>query len=285
MIATWINGKPADKISCGDRGLAYGDGLFETIAVVGGRPQLWNWHIERLLEGCRRLRLPPPDTALLWEESTRLCQELDGSSGVLKLTYTRGTGGRGYAPPGNTTPTRILALSAWPQWPASRWEEGVALFLCQTRLAEQPQLAGLKHLNRLEQVLARAEWDDPQWAEGLVRDPSGGPVEGVSSNLFAVVHGRLITPPLDRCGVAGVMRRNIMQLADKLGVPAEVRALSLPVLRTVDEVFMSNSLAGIWPVRALSDRTTWTAPGPVTRRLQSALRRQGVVPGPEQGEK
>lgn len=283
MAVTWINGAPDGRVAPDDRGLAYGDGLFETIAVVDGQPRLWEPHMARLQRGCERLRLPAPATATLWSEAQALIRQQSACHAVLKLIYTRGRGGRGYAVPAVPVATRILSLHPWPDWSASRWTEGIGLFLCATRLARQPLLAGIKHLNRLEQVLARSEWEDPRWAEGLVCDLDGGLVEGTASNLFAVTGGRLVTPPLNDCGVAGVMQRNIMALSDELQIPYEVMRLDLDALRGMDEVFVSNSLAGIWPVRGLSDGTTWRAPGPISQRLQQALLHQGVVPEPGRG--
>ncbi|ABI56767.1 aminodeoxychorismate lyase [Alkalilimnicola ehrlichii MLHE-1] len=284
MAVTWVNGVPCDRIAVNDRGLAYGDGLFETIAVVAGRPRLWEAHLDRLRAGCARLQLPEPPAEPLWREARALCRQQPTGHGLLKLLYTRGSGGRGYAPPAEPEGTRILTLHPWPDWPETHWRNGIELFLCQTRLARQPLLAGLKHLNRLEQVLARSEWSDERWAEGLVRDGEGWLIEGTASNLFGVAGETLITPPLDDCGVAGVMRRNIMLLSDELQIPYEVTPVDPNALRGMDEVFVSNSLAGIWPVRGLSDGTVWAAPGPVTRRLQQALCAQGVVPGPGRGE-
>jgi 4-amino-4-deoxychorismate lyase len=142
----------------------------------------------------------------------------------------------------------------------------VRLFPCTTRLAEQPILAGLKHLNRLEQVLARAEWQDLAFAEGLMRDTSGRVIEGVFSNLFIVDSARLMTPSLERCGVAGVMREEVLERARQVGVSTLVCDLSLEQLHRADEVFVCNSLYGIWPVRQL-DASVWSV-GPVTRKLQ-----------------
>ena len=265
-MESWVDGQPADALSLKDRGLAYGDGLFETIAVRGGRIPLLARHMARLADGCRRLFIAL-DIAQMEAELQAFAAQFD--DGVAKLVVTRGEGQRGYAPPQPCQPLRILQAAPLPQYPAAHAEQGVRLFPCETRLAEQPALAGLKHLNRLEQVLARAEWQDAECAEGLMRDSSGRVIEGVYSNLFLVVAGRLISADLSRCGVAGVMRAEILQQAQSLGLPIELRDISFDELLGADEVFLCNSLYGIWPVRALQERH-WSV-GPLTRKLQAIV--------------
>ncbi|MBL0949671.1 MAG: aminodeoxychorismate lyase [Pseudomonas sp.] len=262
----WVNGAPGEQLSVRDRGLAYGDGLFETIAVRGGRIPLLARHMARLAEGCRRLSIPL-DLLLMESELQAFAGQL--GEGVAKLVVTRGEGQRGYAPPQPCQPLRILQAAPLPQYPAAHAEQGVRLFPCVTRLAEQPLLAGLKHLNRLEQVLARAEWQGAEYAEGLMRDSSGRIIEGVYSNLFLVIEGGLVTADLSRCGVAGVMRAEILQQVQLLGLAIELRDISFEELLSADEVFLCNSLYGIWPVRALQERH-WSV-GPLTRKLQAIV--------------
>lgn len=265
-MRSWVNGAPGEQLSVRDRGLAYGDGLFETIAVRGGRIPLLARHLVRLADGCRRLSIPL-DLTLMEAELQAFAAQL--GEGVAKLIITRGEGQRGYAPPQPCQPLRILQAAPLPQYPDAHAEQGVRLFPCETRLAEQPALAGLKHLNRLEQVLARAEWQDAECAEGLMRDSSGRVIEGVYSNLFLVVAGGLVTADLSRCGVAGVMRAEILQQAQLLGLSIELRDISFDELLGADEVFLCNSLYGIWPVRALQERH-WSV-GPLTRKLQAIV--------------
>lgn len=263
-----LNGQPDAPLTVDDRGLTYGDGLFETIAVRGGEPQHLELHLARLREGCARLRLPFTDWPALAAEIRRLAEGRDRA--VVKAIVTRGPGGRGYRPPSETRCTRIVALHAWPDWPDAWKREGVAVRLCSTRLAGNPALAGLKHLNRLEQVLARAEWDDPGIAEGLMLDTEGRLVEGVMTNLFFVMEGELRTPSLERAGVAGIMRRRILEAAPRLGHACRMVAGPTPEeLWRADEVFVCNSVAGIWPVIRCADRQ-WRI-GSVTRRLMEAL--------------
>ncbi|SCK19601.1 aminodeoxychorismate lyase [Vogesella sp. LIG4] len=262
-----INGQPGDSIVASDRGLAYGDGLYRTLEVRHGQPLLWHWQWQRLAADCASLRLPCPDEALLLDEIARVAGELPRA--VVKIVLTRGSGQRGYAMPTDTTPTRIVSAAAWAGYPAERAEQGVVVRWCATRLAIQPLLAGIKHLNRLENVFARSEWQDAAIAEGLMLDMDGTVVEGTMSNLFIVRGGELLTPPLDRCGVSGAMRACVLQLAANLGIAVrEARLLPDDVL-TADEAFICNSLAGIWPLRQLEQRQ-WQA-WPLTRRLQQAL--------------
>ncbi|MCY1350281.1 Aminodeoxychorismate lyase [compost metagenome] len=263
----WVDGHPAGTLSIKDRGLAYGDGLFETLFVRGGQPRLLHRHLARLREGCTRLAIELDLTALQ-AELQAFCAVL--GDGVAKLILTRGDGQRGYAPVSAGMPRRILQASAVPAYPPQHAEQGVRLYPCRTCLAEQPLLAGLKHLNRLEQVLARAEWQDVEHAEGLMCDLSGRVVEGVFSNLFLVRNGVLLTPQLSRCGVAGVMRAELLERAAREGIVVQVRDIERAELLDADEVFLCNSLYGIWPVRALEARD-WPV-GPLTRKLQGIIR-------------
>ncbi|BAN49521.1 aminodeoxychorismate lyase [Metapseudomonas resinovorans] len=266
-MPSWVDGHPAESLSIKDRGLAYGDGLFETIAVRAGRPPLLEYHLARLAEGCRRLGIAL-DLALMRTELLAFSAGL--GEGVAKLMITRGEGLRGYAPPPVALPRRILQSSAFPAYPEANAEQGVRLFPCATRLAEQPLLAGLKHLNRLEQVLARAEWQGGEFAEGLMRDQSGRVIEAVFSNLFLVRDGGLVTPDLSRCGVAGVMRAALLGSARAQGIEVDVRDVSYGELLQADEVFLCNSLFGIWPVRSVTEQN-WPV-GPLTRKLQAIAR-------------
>lgn len=263
-MLSWVDGQPAASLPLADRGLAYGDGLFETFAVRHARPIQQERHLQRLAEGCQRLSIPF-DSSVLVQELDAFCRQL--GDGVAKLILTRGDGLRGYAAPADPVPRRILLGSPRPSHPPSNAVDGVELFECRTRLAEQPLLAGLKHLNRLEQVLARAEWQDPRYAEGLLYDCSGRVVEGVFSNIFFVRDGVLVTPSLERCGVAGVMRAELLAHAAKLGVRCETGDYDRAQLLAADEVFLCNSLYGVWPVRRFADRD-WPV-GPLTRTLQA----------------
>jgi 4-amino-4-deoxychorismate lyase len=266
-VTTRINGVAVDCVDASDRGLLYGDGLFETMAVCNGRVPRWSRHMTRLLAGCERLGMPAVDTVQLAGEADEL---LAGTGrGVLKVIVTRGSGGRGYRVPGTVAPRRILQLHPWPDFPPAAGEAGVAVRVCTTRLCHNPQLAGIKHLNRLEQVLARREWDDPLIDEGLLLDADGWLVEGTMSNLFLVRGRSLLTPDLGRCGVAGIMRSVILEQAERQSLPAEIRALDSADLLGADEVFLCNSLIGIWPVICIDGRPY--PKGAITTRMQQLI--------------
>ena len=267
-MQSWVDGQPASALaSLKDRGLAYGDGLFETIAVKAGTPLLLELHLQRLAQGCSRLAIVA-DQALIRSELLAYAQTM--GEGVLKLILTRGDSQRGYGASPGALPRRILQASPTAAYPEANALQGIQLFDCATRLAEQPLLAGLKHLNRLEQVIARSEWQDPACAEGLMRDTSGRVIEGVFSNLFIVRDGVLLTADLRRCGVAGVMRAALLAEAGRLGIPCHVTDISLAQLQQADELFLCNSVYGIWPVRAFAD-LSWPV-GPLTRKLQGIAR-------------
>ena len=264
---SWVDGQPEGAVPLKDRGLAYGDGLFETIAVKAGQPVLLDRHLQRLDEGCRRLALAA-DSAVIRSEVLAYAAAL--GDGVLKLILTRGDSLRGYGINPDAAVRRILQGSPPATYPQAYGTDGIRLFPCATRLSEQPLLAGLKHLNRLEQVIARAEWQDAAHAEGLMLDMSGRVIEGVFSNLFLVSNGLLLTADLNRCGVAGVMRAEILAQAQSLGVPVAVADISLEQLQQADEVFVCNSVYGIWPVRGCA-AMSWPV-GPLTRKLQAIVR-------------
>ncbi|WP_434625162.1 aminodeoxychorismate lyase [Pseudomonas sp. Z1-29] len=266
-MESWVDGQPADALSLKDRGLAYGDGLFETIAVRDGKLVLLEGHLQRLALGCRRLAISV-DGAVLNAELRAYAQQL--GDGVLKLIVTRGDSLRGYAANPSAQACRILQGSPPAAYPLAHAEQGVQLFPCTTRLSEQPLLASLKHLNRLEQVLARAEWSDTEHAEGLMLDMSGRVIEGVFSNLFMVRDGALITADLSRCGVAGVMRGQLLFQAESDGIATQVTDIRLEQLHQADEVFVCNSVYGVWPVRGCGS-ACWSV-GPLTRKLQTLAR-------------
>jgi 4-amino-4-deoxychorismate lyase len=262
-----INGREAHALEPTERGLHYGDGLFETIASSRGRPRFLDLHLERLSAGAARLGIAC-DVSELRQEITQLAGA--GRRAVVKLILSRGPAlARGYRYSGAEQATRLLLRYPWPEHPADGEGAGVRVRLAQLRLGENPRLAGLKHLNRLEQVLARAEWSDPGIAEALLFSSSGTLVSGTTTNIFLVHDGTLCTPGLSRCGVAGTMRRVVRALASAAGLGGEERELSASELESASEVFLTNALIGIWPVRELAGRTL--QPGPVTRTLQAQL--------------
>lgn len=249
-----------------DRGFALGDGLFETIAIRDGVPRFWQAHAERLLDGCRRLAIPAPSIDELAQELDRV---RDGaSSGTARITVSRGPGPRGYAPPPVPTPTRVVGF--YPTTTSAAARTRFSLRWCDTRLALQPALAGLKHLNRLEQVLARAEWTDPSIDEGIMLATDGRVVECVMSNLFLVVDHTLVTPALDECGVSGVMRRQVLEAATRSGIDTEVRRVEPDEVDRASALFVTNALRGIVAVERIGD-LQYSLDEPVVRHLMDRL--------------
>ncbi len=268
MIArTRVDGRASAVVGAADRGLNYGDGLFETILFVDGTAPLWARHLARLRAGCERLRIVPPDEAALAADCAAVSADLPRA--VVRVTVTRGSGPRGYAPPSPAASTRIVTAGAEPVLPRDWYREGIRVRFCETRLALQPQLAGLKHLNRLEQVLARAEWDDSAIAEGIVFDTEGRVIGATAANVFLVRDGVVATPRLDRCGVAGVMRA---ELIERLG-EVRIRDVEAGELLDADEIFLSNAVRGVLWVGELGGRQ-WR-PGPVATRLTADLHAAG----------
>jgi len=263
-----VDGKPANSIPLDDRALQYGDGLFETFRVEAGVAQFLQRHLARLVAGCERLGFPRVDWQATRDEVEAFVA--DRSHGVLKLLLTRGSGRRGYASADATAVRRILCLSAAPHWPDEPARTGIRMRICDTRLGVQPRLAGIKHLNRLEQVLARREWQDEAVREGLMCDTQGRVIEGTMSNIFLVSDGVLYTPRLGDCGVAGVMRSVIIDVAVQAAVPLEIRDLSRQDVQQADELFVCNSLIGIWPVVCIDGMKNYPVGG-VTRSLQDLL--------------
>jgi len=263
-----VNEQETDLIPVSDRGLQYGDGLFETIAINAGQPILLDQHLARLQRGCERLNMPEPDTRKLAADCHELSKNATGK--LLKIILTRGSGGRGYRIPENTETRCIISLHNWQALPEQWYEKGVTLRYCTIRLADQPALAGIKHLNRLEQVLARSEWHDPAIYEGIMLNQQDEVIECVSSNLFMVDQsGVLITSALDHQGVAGIMREQIINLAESLHIQVNITHFGQNDLHQASEAFISNSLIGILPVCKI-EKTSYS-PGQITRQLRHAL--------------
>jgi 4-amino-4-deoxychorismate lyase len=250
-----VNGASGSLISIRDRGFLYGDGVFRTLLVANGQPQHWPLHFQKLQQDCAALGIACPDFACLSDELAGLLH--DHPDAVFKLIVTRGQSARGYAPTLHSISTHIWDVAPLPEYPESRATQGVTLHLCELRLGHQPRLAGIKHLNRLENVLAAAEFAGDGVAEGLLLDTCGLVIEGTRSNVFLISEGRLITPDLSRCGVAGVQRDRVIAYARQIGMPVEVRNVELCELRASDELFLTNSVFGLWPVSRF-EQQHWT---------------------------
>lgn len=236
-----VNGVPAETVDARDRGLAYGDGVFRTLRVSAGRPRWWRDHAAKLAADCAALRLTCPEAGLLYEEATFVAA---GEDCALKIILTRGTGARGYAPLAGE-PTRIVLATPLPAHAQAGAPTALRARWCELRLSQQPRLAGVKHLNRIENVLACAEWTDPDIAEGLLCDSEGIVVCGTRSNLFWAKDGVLCTPDLGASGVAGVARARLLRVAGRLAIPVRHERALPAVILAADEVMICNSLLGV----------------------------------------
>jgi 4-amino-4-deoxychorismate lyase len=250
-----VNGVLDAAISPLDRGFAYGDGVFETCRYSQGSIPLWGYHRERLSHSAERLKIPLNED-LLTQYLDAMLEYLNDANitqAVVKITLTRGVGGRGYRLPDQVAPTYCIGIFPGSQLRTEQYCNGIAVRICDLRLSQVPALAGMKHLNRLEHILARAEWQD-EFSEGLLLEAQGRVVEATVSNLFVVKNNQLYTPDLSMAGVAGIMRKTIMEkLAPALELVCHIVDMELDFLRAADEIFLCNSVYGIWPVSQLID--------------------------------
>jgi 4-amino-4-deoxychorismate lyase len=261
-----VNGHEADSVDARDRGLAYGDGVFRTLRTRDGQPVWWSDHYAKLAADCAALMLTCPDTAGLLDE---VCRVAEAGEGVVKILLTRGAGARGYPLPPQQASTRVVMSTPLPAYAQASAPDDISARWCALRLARQPRLAGIKHLNRLENVLARAEWDDPAVFEGLLCDDRGAVIGGVMSNLVLARDGELHTPELSECGVAGVARARLLRAAARLGIRTRVERMLPAAILAADEVMICNSVIGVRRVARL-DAKSWPPAG-WTEILKTAL--------------
>jgi len=247
---TLVDGAATDFIRCSDRGLAYGDGLFETLPLIDGEPQHWERHFRRLSHSAARLFIEcPTEAEFLADIAAANARRAPSPRAVLKIILTRGSGGRSYGPPEQACPVRIVQIFDWP--PARTAAEPFTAIVCAIHLGANPALAGVKHLNRLEQVLGAREVAEAGVDEGLMLDPDDQVVAGTRSNVFGVRDGVLFTPRLDRAGIAGVMREVVIEHCRRSGQRVVERALTLHELQTCAEIFFTNSIRGLQSLACL----------------------------------
>ena len=250
----------------GTRALHYGDGVFRTLLVLDGQVIDLDRQIDKLARDADALELECPHFDLLRTDIERLVGARE--SGALKIILSRADAGRGYAP-STRQADRLIQLRALPEYSARHWTQGVVLGWSKLLLAIQPRLAGIKHLNRLEQVLASRNWPDDQ-QEVLMCDAEGRVSCGTRSNVFFVIDDVLVTPDVSLSGVSGAMREKLIALARRSGIGCEIGLISPDEVRHAQECFVSNSLIGIWPVRRIGSLEL-NAPGPKTHVLMEAL--------------
>jgi 4-amino-4-deoxychorismate lyase len=281
---TIINFSVSDCVSSRDRGLAYGDGLFETIAYVNQTLHNWSLHWARLQRGARQLSLPHPDELTVLEQielELEYANHDQNNACVIKIILTRGQGGRGYRVPDLTEASLIVSLHQWPAVNANNYQQGIQLTLCETCLSQQPALAGIKHLNRLEQVLACKELGNSVFQDGLMLACSDNElldrhiIEATSSNVFFVFEDRLLTPKINRCGIQGTIREQIKKLAGELDITLEELSYSLKNIYKTSEIFLCNSVFGVLPVAAVQYQNIidwhYQSPCTITRRLSEII--------------
>lgn len=262
-----VNGSLNQTISPFDRGFAYGDGVFRTLKIVRGLPEHWPQHYQKLVADCAGIGIVCPSAELLMSDFVQLFTP--DEIAVAKIIITRGESERGYAPPTITMPMRVVTKSAVPNYADTNYFEGVYLHVCETRLPAQPKLAGIKHLNRLENVIARMEWQDEAIFDGLLLDQQDNVIECTMSNVFARFENTLITPELSQCGVTGITRQQIISHVKLLDLSVIVERLPLTHLLQADEVIICNSLYGAFQVTRVAN-TTW-APQILATHIRNLL--------------
>lgn len=247
-----VNGVQTDSLSVHDRGLMYGDGVFRTLRVSRGAALCWRRHFHKLQADCTAINIECPSGVVLGKEVEAVAKT--NPECVVKIVITRGVGTRSYAIAPGAAPNRVVMSGPLPDYPASHYRDGVTVRICDLRLGMQPRLAGIKHLNRLENVLARQEWSDETIAEGLLLDGEGHVICGTMTNLFMLKGVELCTPDLSRCGIAGVQRERVLERAGKAGIVCKVSAIALPELLQADEAFLTNSIIGVWQIREIGKK-------------------------------
>ena len=252
MYKILINGIAAEYLPVTDRGLHYGDGIFETIACEDTHPVFMCQHLQRMENAAGKLDIPYPGRHRLEQDIRRLLVDNSGRC-VIKVILTRGTGKRGYRYDPGQAATRICMRSSWPEHVAEWRQHGIIVRFCDTPVSLNPVLAGIKSLNRLENVIASGELGTAQ-DEGFMSDIDGHVIEGTLSNLFAVVEDTLVTPDLSRGGITGIIREQILDIAKDSNIKHEIRDIGKDELLSSAEIFICNSVTGICRVKQLEQQ-------------------------------
>ena len=277
-MSRWFHdGEPVNVVSIDDRAFQYGDGLFETVAIRSGEPRLWSYHMDRLAAGCERLSIAAPDAQALRKQLDSALAESGEMPAdcAAKIIISSGVSGRGYARENPTTATAYIGIFAARPVAAELYRDGVETLVCKTKLAPFSFAAGLKTLNRLEQVVARSECVAQAAFEGLTLDASEQLICGTMSNVFIVSNESISTPSLHRCGVEGVMRRHTIETLAANDITVDIRDVGEAELYRCDEVFLTNSQFGLLPVRRCGEKV-WRQ-HPVTRKVMGIMVENGVT--------
>jgi 4-amino-4-deoxychorismate lyase len=252
-----INGEQEEHFSINNRGLAYGDGVFTTAKVLNGNVQFLSAHIERLTSSCNKLNISLPDFNKIIIEITDAAKKYELS--VAKIIITVGDGGRGYSRQGCSSSNVIITFHGFPEHYASLEEQGIHIGISTLKIGISPLTAGIKHLNRLEQVLIRQELDNRNEDDLLVLNYLGNIIEATAANVFWCKNNIWYTPILDESGVEGLMRNQIIQNCSN---HCEINLVNakLSALDSIEAMFICNSVMGVIPVRQLENQILSLAP-------------------------
>lgn len=247
LLGAWMDGAPVSALPLTLRAAHYGDGVFRTLRRDSGRIALYERQIARLCGDAAAIGIPLRNETV----EQALAEPALPKDAVIKICAWRGGAGRGYWPDPEAAPHLAVYAHAPPSYPLDHWQQGIDVIRLTAALSRNPRLAGIKHCNRLDQVLAAEELAASNAVEGLCRDGDGNFVCGTRSNLFALVEGALHTPPVVDCGVRGVMREQLCELAAEQGLGVRESAFNEALLARADALLLSNSLIGVWPVARL----------------------------------
>ena len=263
---SYRNGETVASDIATDRALLYGDGVFTTIAIKDQKALLIEEHFERLVNNCQQLKI---NNLPLNEIKVSLSSAIENiHQGIARITVTRSSGERGYLC-ANPNPVFWITISQWPAHIELFRTAGIKVRYCEQRLSQNPSLAGIKHCNRLEQVLARNEWQSDDYQEGLMLDTEGHLIEGTMSNLFLIKNNQLITPKLALSGVKGIMRQRVIEMAESEGIEVIITEVRPENLTTADAAFVTNSVIGIWSINQIENYTFTKSP--LIEQLQQSL--------------
>ena len=267
-FGTWVDGVEGNAVPADDRGLQYGDGVFETILVRHGVPRFLAMHRERMRRGLTQLGIQFLAANELEAEITRVTAQAPPLA-ILKIIVTRGTARRGYAPQAQAVARRIVSL--WPTTPppADVIANGAILNIARLRLPQPSPFAGIKHLNRLENVMAAADAPVGAGFEALMLDTSERLVSVTAGNVFLVKDGALLTPRVDRVGVNGIMRQVVLREAASLGIPAREQDLAMDDVASADAMFITNARIGVVPVQRVREHVIGMSE--IAQRLRESI--------------
>ncbi|WP_300175275.1 aminodeoxychorismate lyase [uncultured Aliivibrio sp.] len=247
----WVNGVESETLPINDRSSQYGDGFFTTMKVDNGKIQLWSLHLERLISSAYCLGIRAPNWQHLENQVYAIAKKV--VHGGIKILVSRGTGGRGYSPEGCENTQVIVSDFDYPAHYEQWQEKGIELGVSTIKLGlSSPALAGMKHLNRLEQILIKKDISKTSYFDAVVLDLNNKVIETSIGNIFWIKGGRIFTPKLSFSGVEGVMKKHILQLAKEFQLELEEVSVELSELENADEVFITNALFEVVPVNMIA---------------------------------